>query len=254
MVMLDGSTPGNPYAPSTCNYRQLGTMHLHVDGGPQIEPVRLIMNAHGGKLQQVLHAVAGPQRQELSAVYHNHTPGVLEKESFEFFSTLLLASRDDALTTVREILLTLSPYPGVIVELERIVAVGNRIQSTTQWQETDASAIDPLTDKEIYSPQGYTLPIEIHHGINIPKESKTSPLPLSQFLSASSQLGLNAGGWFLFEKRDSWAYRSNEFTMLDQFQGKMREQHLRLYDYLSGLGISFQQWTIAERVLGIWKT
>ena len=240
--------------PNSCNYRQLGSIHLHVDGGPQIEPVRRIISAYGGKLQQVLHAVAGPQRQDLTEVYQSHTPGDIERESFEFFSTLLLASRDDTITTVRKILPTLISYPGVIIELERIVAVGNSVRSTTQWQETDASAINPLSAQEVNSQQAYTLPIEIHHGINISKESTFYPIPLSQLLSISSKLGMHVGGWFLFEKDDSWAYRSNEFTTLDRFQQEMREQHLKLHDYLSKVGIQSQLWTIAERVMGIWRT
>lgn len=230
-------------------FRQPGSIHLHIDGGVQYEPVRQTLSTYGGKLQKVLQAIAGPQRRQLPHVYRGHTPGSLEQENFEFFSTTPIASQSQAVEIINTIYPRLYPYSGIIIELERIVLEGRN----GQWNEVPPLGIqDKLSD--IPFQQAYSLQIEIHHGINIPKrKEKVPPLALSSLLSLSHDAGLCVGGWFLFEKEGMWAFRSNEFTESDVYRQLAQNQHQALHEALQKLDLEYELWTIAEQVLGLWR-
>lgn len=236
-------------------FRQPGIMHLHVDGGPQIYPVRRVLALYDGKLQRILKAAAGPQRRELPDVYLGHTPGSVEKEDFEFFSTMPIASRDHAIHTVLDILPRLASYPNIVVELERVVLSGNGASSLVQWEEAPFDAVQRLTAAEVPYAQPSTLPIELHHGINIRKnESRMPVLSVDTLLDASRRMDMRVGGWFLFEKEDAWAYRSNEFTTTDCYTTVAKQQNDKLHGYLGKLSLPYELWTIAEQVVGLWRT
>lgn len=264
---------------SSGSYRQLGAIHLHVDGGQQRQLVERIVSAygsthggkygslHGGKLHHVLCAIAGPQRQYLPEVYASHTPGASGTEQFAFFLTIPLASREEAIDAVRRIYPTILPYPDIVIELERVVMTSNTTHAleATCWEgypfDSASHRTSRLTPAEVPFQQAHTLPIEIHHGINIPKgvpqDGKIAdhpPLELAQLLDASQKLGMQVGGWFLFDKGSAWAYRSNEFTTTDDYREKIMKQNERLHDHLHRLGLSYELWSIAEQVLGLWRT
>lgn len=234
-------------------FRQPGSIHLHVDGGVQYEPVRQTLSTYGGKIQKILHVASGPQRSQLPEVYRGHTPGSLEQEAFEFFSTTPITSQDQAVKAVMAIYPQLVHHPNIIIELERVVLAGSSISKN--WKEVNLNTVQPLTVEEVPYLQAQTLPIEIHHGINISKctERAMPPLHLSSLLSISKEVGLEVGGWFLFEKENKWAFRSNEFTERDGYQLRAKNQHDALRGVLQKLGLEYELWTIAEQVLGLWR-
>ena len=230
-------------------FRRPGSIHLHVDGGTHYEPVRQTLATYGGKLQKVLQVIGGPQRAKLPDVYRGHTPGSLGQENFEFFSTTPIASQSQAAEIINTIYPQLYTYPGIIIELERIVLAG----SNERWEEVPIDSMMPLSIEVPYQ-QVYTLEIEIHHGLNIPKrEERVPPLALSSLLSISQDAGLHVGGWFLFEKENKWAFRSNEFTTSDRYRQLACSQHQALHKALQKLGVEYELWTIAEQVLGLWR-
>lgn len=55
-----------------------------------------------------------------------------------------------------------------------------------------------------------------HHGVDILKtqngEEEFAPIDLRAVLNVMHSRNMSNGGWFIFEKGDRWAYRSNEFS------------------------------------------
>ncbi len=242
----------NPYAPGY--FREPGRMHLHVDGGTQEELVRRVVGAYSGKLHHILKSIAGPQRHDLPAVYHGHTPG-RDGEQFEFFSTLSIASRRDAVTKVKAIFPCIASYPGITLELERIVLVREGTSPSIGWEDVPFHDVQAILPDEVPYAQVDTFPIEIHHGINIPKQQYPQPpLELSELLVMAPKAGMRVGGWFLFDKGHVWAYRSNQFTTAEQFDEQTRSQNAALHAQLQQRGIQYSLWSIAEQVFGLWKT
>ena len=109
---------------------------------------------------------------------------------------------------------------------------------------------------------------ELHHAIDIPKVGGSEALPVSledihAFCEAN---GFSIGGWFVFRKRDVWAYRSNEFSDLDAVEEAVqrliaqaraliawvhdkKKQHTPGWGERAALTTSFS----IERVWAIWK-
>lgn len=229
-----------------------GIMHLHVDGGQQEDLVRGHVQTYGGKLHQIIQAVPGPQRYVLPEVYQGHTPGS-SKEEFKFYSTIPVSSINDAITKVSAILPPLVSYHDIVLELERVILRGEGASSSMAWEEVPP--IQAITTAEIPYPQASTLPIEIHHGINISKQYYPDPpISLSTLLMLATEIGMCVGGWFLFDKGDAWAYRSNEFTLYEGFREKVQAQNAALHVQLQELGFPYSLWTIAEQVVGLWRT
>ena len=56
---------------------------------------------------------------------------------------------------------------------------------------------------------------ELHHAVDLPKRAGEGRPPVAlQALAArcARDAGCEVGGWFIFEKADRWAFRSNEFS------------------------------------------
>lgn len=70
--------------------------------------------------------------------------------------------------------------------------------------------------------------LELHHGFDIPKAEGETGLPidlddLHTAVNSGSASGVfDLGAWFVFEKEDRWAYRSNEFHDIDYAKGRAR--------------------------------
>src|SRR5258708_6736057 len=110
------------------HFRRLNSFHLHVDGGDNRQ---LVLDLLGhfedrgalGKLTPIRHALEGPQRREIPETYASHTPGSSCHEDFEYFSTMSLQDRDDAVVKLKELLSIVKDRPGLVVEIERVAAV-----------------------------------------------------------------------------------------------------------------------------------
>ncbi|XWV25540.1 hypothetical protein QJ856_gp0215 [Tupanvirus deep ocean] len=99
-------------------------------------------------------------------------------------------------------------------------------------------------------------PGELHFAFDIPKnKSQTQPINLSKLNKTCQTFGLNNGGWFIFQNKNVWAYRSNEFIFDDEEEAvnKLTEQsHMLKYalrdiiNYKGDIGCSL------ELVHGIW--
>src|SRR5579871_3507179 len=154
-------------------FRRLGCLHLHIDGGTQLEGVMSILDDMRdchllAKLTKISKALAGPQRTQQPETYEAHTPGSLEEEQFNYFATIALDDRSHAIAILTTILPGLLQTPNFVVEVERVIAVTEGDKPWTSLDELEK----PLTGKEVGHTPAPSLPIEIHHGFDTPIESK----------------------------------------------------------------------------------
>lgn len=254
-------------------FSKLDSIHVHVDGGGEVGPVQHIVDklkeqGIPGKTTPIREAVAGPQREESWAIgtYISHTPGPAGQEHLEFFSTTLLSTdlgnMRGTIQHLNQILTLLFEQqtqlpPGIVVEVERVYGQG---EDDIKWSKV--SVDDSLT---IHSPDaGFerhrTADIEIHYAFDIPREGKwhnVPPLDLTELKDACNSMGVFVGGWFLFEKHDKWAYRSNQFTRTGM-EHIAQEQRNELNQYLQKagdrLGFHCKARALVEQILGVWRT
>ncbi|HJP65516.1 MAG TPA: toll/interleukin-1 receptor domain-containing protein [Actinomycetota bacterium] len=260
--VLRNRVPGFGSATVEGEFRQLGTFHLHVDGGdqPYIENLLgQLKPEFPSKLTRVLASIEGAQQNnsDFDESYRHHTPGAGEGDGFSVFSTTLLGTgaklTADAFETIGEIIDGSTRKRGLVVELERVVAT---IDEHGQWDEVEVIPDPPdlwkMADERVY-PRLSTFPIEIHHAIDVPKSaSATPPLDLKRDLPK----GPNVGGWVLLEKEDTWAYRSNQFADWSDYDIQAKDGDARLRATVAKLGstgIEAKLRTLVEQVLGIWR-
>ncbi len=223
--------------------------HLHIDGAKDYGRVlgvvrRLEAIGNPGKVNHVHDFIAGQQREILPETYQSHTPTLEGREDLGFFSTTRIHNRANALAVMELIPPFLIGMPGTIIELEQVYAV----LTAEGWNRMEPSAnIRPVTAREVILVPSPTMPFEIHHQFDLPKQGP-APLSLPELLSYSEQNNVMVGGWFVFEKDDSWAYRSNAFVRSKGLIELVEREQEILTCYLNPV----KPRTLVERVLGIW--
>ncbi len=243
-------------------FRKLGTFHVHIDGDDQAHVDSLIGELgpnFSSKVRRITgESVPGPQRDDpdFDETYRYHTPGSPKNENFSIFSTTMLGEDSklsfEAINALKHIIDVVTRKTGSVVELERVVAT---IDEDGVWTEVELISDPPdlwkLSDECEY-PRLSTFPIEIHHAIDIPKKSSLPPLDLAKDMPK----GPNIGGWFLFEKENAWAYRSNQFADWSDYEHYAKDGDARLRKFLAELherGVEATLRTLVEQVLGIWR-
>lgn len=235
-------------------FGRVGSLHMHVDGGGEPALVRELLQrlereGGKGKLDLITDSIAGPQRADFPETYRSHTPGLNELERFEYFSTIHLRDRLHAIGTLRQTLPFTTRTPGVIVEVEHVVG---RAEGKERWSGIDIDRVPPITSCEAGFERVNTLPFELHVAIEIFQQ--TRPLTLGELLEKSIAAGVRVGSWFEFRKNQVWAYRSNAFAYEQDFVASAIHSHESIERWLSGSGFDYRLWTIAERVLGVWRS
>jgi len=156
--------------------------------------------------------------------------------------------------------------PGFMVEVEEEVfateidAKGTRVVQY-DFPPTANAAIDL---KNIwldgYAPITPLPKYELHHGFDIPKPSSGNargPILCSDLIEAVTKEGFDNGGWFIFAKKDCFAYRTNEFS--DKSYDECRKELLRQEGALRRVlqqrfgQTNFVQSCSLEKVLAIWR-
>lgn len=237
----------------------LGSVHFHVDGGASRDLVEMVVDdlstrGNPSKLVSVNQFIAGPQRLNLPDTYSQHTPGTGSVEQLQFFSTTCFPDFGTARHEVRTTLESLAREEGIVVEVELVIGV---LDKSLVWLPDPNDASLDLDSHTMGYARADTLPIEVHYRLDIPKSTRwttTHPLSLSDLLSLSTNAGIEIGGWFLFEKADLWAYRSNMFLPSVTAADIQRD-----FDSLSALvsqqsvncGFSYTMGALIERSVGV---
>jgi len=253
--------------------------HSHVDG-PSHQHVRdIVSRIHQGvpsaqtKIYPIAELWLGPQtkRGEYGRTYasmHNFHP--VKPGSNEAFATGRFGERMDYAAmgaALRAGELAAKQYgPGFMVEVEEELFASEtdaKGRSTIQY-DFPPTASAPIDMKNIwldgYAPINPLPKYELHHGFDIPKSSTSvsrGPILCSDLIDAVTKEGFDNGGWFIFAKRDCFAYRTNEFS--DKSYEECRKELLRqqavlrkiLQDRFKQSG--FIQSCSLEKVLAIWR-
>lgn len=102
------------------------------------------------------------------------------------------------------------------------------------------------------------IPIfELHHGFDIDKKINEYKPPISpdEMVEISKEIGLTVGGWFIFQKNDLWAYRSNEFSNASYEQSieKLNQQAMNLNKKMEEIGYNIDNGFSLEKVIAMWR-
>ena len=241
-------------------FRRVGVMHMHIDGAGYEDLVNsLVRKLEAGgaraKLTAVTQAVAGPQRAEEPETYASHTPGSLDEEHLEYFSTTSLHNRTDAVQTIRSVLPLLENHEGVVIEVERVIAK----RDESGWRSVPVKD-EPILGLDVGFERAPTMSYEIHHALEFlltATRTEKPPISIQELLADTTALGLKVGGWFTFPKSDGqWSFRSNAFTSVPEaeLESAVAREYELLGRYTSEKNLHCQQWTIVEQVLGIWRS
>ena len=109
---------------------------MHIDGGRNVEEILDLLHELGepdntgdrpafpAKFNRIPRFAGGPQRDDkaFAETYRYHTPGSVQKEDFDSFSTIWLGNGTEldpgAVPALRRILDTVAEQRGAVVELE----------------------------------------------------------------------------------------------------------------------------------------
>jgi hypothetical protein len=184
--------------------------------------------------------------------YLSHTPGSIDEEHLEYFSTSSLSNRADAIRTLIKVLPLLIGHDGVVIEVERVVA---KIDESG-WHQTPVK--DPsILGHEVGFSRNPTMPFEIHMALEFMPTTKEPAIEIRELLNDTTALGLKVGGWFNFLRNDGrWSFRSNAFASIPEpeLQALVLDQYQILGNYVAARRLECQRWAIVEHVLGIWRS
>jgi hypothetical protein len=204
----------------------------------------------------------GPQREDDPLTYASHTPGGLDEEKLEYFSTHLFGGFAETKRGLHRLLARLEEArsAGVVVEAERVI--GRLSDDSQDWSDTYINHYPVFCSGDVGYAVSKTKPIEIHYAVDIPLRGEwlhKPPLGLGDLTLWSSEMGMRVGGWFLFDKRgqNKWAYRSNMFDRearrdeIEAFRVRLRD---RLREVGSERGFTCEVEALVEQTIGIWNT
>jgi len=232
----------------------LGRLHIHVDSFSDEDITTAIvreleLRGNPGKINRIYDFIAGHQRELLPAIYKAHTPTTEQQEALDFFSTTLVHSRDNAIEVVNFIGKELRGTSGAIVELEQVV--GWLEAGKWQWLDT-ALHISNIEGTEVEFVPQLSWPFEVHHGFDL---AKTVPLvSLTRLLRFCRQSKVVVGGWFIFDKGDRWACRSNAFRKSPGLHQSVQNEQQAISRFLQEEGYKIHVRTLVEKVIGIWHS
>jgi DNA-binding winged helix-turn-helix (wHTH) protein len=248
-------------------FSKIDSIHVHVDGGDEAAPVAEIVRAFEregkeSKINKVVAFASGPQRDQCPDDYKPHTPGGINSENLQYFSTHLFGDFAETKRGLRQLLTRLpnTAGGGMVIEAERII--GKFSDEGGDWSATYIHDFPVLCSGDVGYEVSRTQPIEIHYAVDIPRQgawAKKPPLDLKALTDLTTGLGLHVGGWFLFDKgeRNMWAYRSNMFDREAQ-ESEIGASRVKLKSALEDLGrrqgFTCKVTALVEQAIGIWNT
>jgi len=240
------------------HFSGLDSVHVHVDVGGQGGFIHSIIEwlndeRWDTKINSILKFTDGPQRRASPEAYAPHTPELNGREQLFYFSTSLFGSYTETKARLRPLLERISREPGIVVEVERVIG---KVGAETEWTRTAVQEYPLIYSSDTGFKRESSWPIEVHYACDIAKTSRwdeSPPISPEQLRDACVELGINVGGWFLFEKGDQWAYRSNMFAKYIA-PTEIKKDRDRLSVRLRELGLNCEIRGLVEQTLGLWKT
>jgi class 3 adenylate cyclase len=245
-------------------FRKLGRIHAHIDAGgshlfEKVDQIvrKLDSKAFVSKCNQILASFPSSHRehQDFLLTYANHTPGTKQGHQFDVFSTTAFESSKQAAETVKYILHQFADTEGVVVEVERVLAV---IGNGAGWKKP-LPLIRSIDESQVGYGSLFTHPLEIHLAFDLPKakysRNNSPSISPQDVFKKTDPCGLKVGEWFLFDKGTHWSFRSSQFLEIDGFEEIARDYHTLLQECLKDMfEEEVKSWTLIEQILGLWKT
>ena len=253
------------------------SIHLHIDAGMEQDIVRdalylIDQNSERTVSDRVWDHVEGPQRQILKSAYEAHTPAIEGIEKFGWFSTTSLhagpaSPSEQALAQIEDDVRTVLSAIGVkaerlepglqdalIVEAERVVGSIDKEGNPDGFEVASlASIFTSVYTFEKYNPTGRNL-YEVHFSIDFPRNrDEDPPLTLDDLrkICAGASPQIEVGGWFIFNKPERWAFRSNMFLPNASKDNALRfwRQLNSALSYLPNANVR----VLVEESLAVWR-
>ncbi len=270
-------SPQRPLRPGLSS--AIGSVHIHIDGGADQDIAREIVSLidPNGERSELVHIVdfkGGPQRAREPQLYATHTPTRGQAEALSFFSTTVLhdghglAELDIAIIedAVAVVLGGLSSRlaeagdrapGGVVVEVERPIGlVPDSGEANWPMLPSMKKALGPaFLYRKLTHLLGRAVDVyETHISVDLPYHGDAKPpITLDDLLHIAKSSNIELGGWFLFLKEDSWAYRSNMFSFkLDRGEAIRAQKVFK--DELAKIGHTQSTVRVlVEESLGVWR-
>jgi adenylate kinase len=224
---------------------------------------------HDHKIYFVKHLLLGEQINTMKHLYDqmpNFHP--IRDSSTEAFSTCKMGGELNYEQTIETLNVALDyRYHGVMTEIEEELFKFELVPDDEltkkpkftlirQCEETIDWSI--LKKYEFYNIVKSKL-FELHHGFDIEKTDDKLPISLEDLSRITSifKFSFKNGGWFIFEDKNKWLYRSNEFsndTYYDCIQN-LTNQSIMLFSFLNEFLAIRQKIKVSssiERVHAIW--
>ena len=248
---------------SPATQRRSCRWHNHMDAESDVLLQRLVRQVESlcpgticqNKIYPISHLILGPQTKtkKFESVYcrlPNFHP-IHEAEDEAFSTGALGDEMDYAMTSATLLACSLHPNRGVMTEIEEdlfeMSSDGNnselaksKSKSKPKVHRNDGDSISAIDwdrlgnnwkEKMIPGVPKY----ELHHGVDLPKlpsDGKIPPISLLEMSRLTNREdapgNLCSGGWFVFEKEERWAYRSNEFS--NQTYDECKERLVEQFD------------------------
>lgn len=248
------------------DFSALGTIHVHVDGVDRDQLVDDIVGEfrkkqRPSKKNRIIDDEPGPQRQSKPTTYEHHTPGGVEKKKkLEYFSTHLFGGFAATKRDLKQLLSMLydSGVKNVVVEAERIIGKIGDENADWVWASPYHRHYPAICSGDVGYEKLESDAIEVHYAVDIARDVEwrhKPPLTCAQLRDISNDLGIDVGGWFLFEKADEtiWAFRSNMFES-DVCQEDLENDRQNIKSKLEEKGIKCNVKALVEQTIGIWQT
>lgn len=267
---------------------RIGSIHLHVDGVRARDFVQELVARHNGagldaELAWVVDSQPGPQRGELEPVYNLHNPGKGGRDELDYFSTTQLhpgpdlpnpAQRRSIALDVHGILCELDALgdgaDDVVIELERVVGKvdehGKVEVSPKLVMRGTSASLEAMPAQRLFAPFNTRKvkppgsgAYELHFSLDLAREGdgQRPPVALADLRDLVLRAGVELGGWFLFQDKLRWAYRSNGFvSSVSDFalQSRWRRLRTQLDESPNPKLQQARLRLLAEESLAVWRT
>ena len=210
------------------------------------------------KYNHILRFTGGPQREDkaFAETYRYHTPGSLQKEAFDSFSTILLGAGSelgpDAVQTLATVLEAISDQPQAVVELERVIGV---LEAGGVWHEADLARVPEPTS--LHAPELAPFRRLRPAAASRSTTPSTSPRIWRRWTNRCPSIRCPpgpiwvAGSCSTREPPGPTDPASSSIGRLNTTTRCVGQR--RLTEHLEALGLDYTLRTLVELVLGIWR-
>ena len=252
---------------------------MHIDGVSDFSQLqskvdeKLSIDQRLCKQVVIKQSLKGPQTklQEFKETYNAHNPISAEDASFSYFVSIGLNSsttlpnnkkKQEAIDYVASWMAIISSEEKIALEVERVIA---KIDYYGKYNDIDNGRLTfvgntefddfaKIINKNTFSNNKRSKDCEIHHYLDFDKDNvNQQPIELIKLLDLCNENDITVGGWFVFDSKNEWLFRSNLFADKTNAIEIAKTQDRLLRTAISNRFKNVRIKTVVEHILGIWK-